>query len=200
MATEAEIRSINRYNKANTVCVNIRLNKKTDADIINKLDNVPSKMGYIKDLIRKDINSTSETEDVSIANVLKILHDAGLDSQMANTVMAILLNSDPTTITKSTVHKYGVVAEHFLQCNIKIIVTEDTYMDFLNTVQHIMPYLKWIDGHNVTDWCPYGCFDYFYMWVESNKEGIPVLRADGFYEVEMEDFLDSSKYIWWQSL
>jgi hypothetical protein len=37
------------------------------------------------------------------------------------------------------------------------------------------------------------------MWVEL-KDGVPILREDGFYEVEMEDFLDPSKYIWWQSL
>lgn len=189
MATEAERKSINRYNKANTVCVNIRLNKKTDADIINKLDTVPSKMGYIKDLIRKDMNSTSETEDVSIANALNIPNDAGLDSQKADTE-----------------HEYDAVTEHFLQCklflrcNLKIIVAEDTYTDYLNTLQHVMPNLKWIDGHNVTDWCPYGSFDYFCIWVESNKEGLPVLRSDGFYEVGMKRFLDPTKYIWWKNL
>jgi hypothetical protein len=32
-----------------------RLNNKTDADIIEKLESVPSRLGYIKELIRKDI-------------------------------------------------------------------------------------------------------------------------------------------------
>lgn len=37
------------------VCV--RLSYNTDADIIKKLDEVDSKMGYIKELIRKDIQT-----------------------------------------------------------------------------------------------------------------------------------------------
>ena len=35
--------------------VHLRLNKNTDADIITKLETVGSKMGYIKALIRADI-------------------------------------------------------------------------------------------------------------------------------------------------
>lgn len=55
MATESKIRANNKFNKANTKVVGLRLNLKTDADIIQKLDEVDSKMGYIKRLIRKDI-------------------------------------------------------------------------------------------------------------------------------------------------
>jgi len=44
-----------RYNKAHTVNVNIRLMKNTEQDIIAKLDSVPNKAGYIKGLIRADI-------------------------------------------------------------------------------------------------------------------------------------------------
>lgn len=53
--TEAQLRSINKFNKKNTKTVCLRLNFNTDADIIRKLDEVDSKMGYIKELIRKDI-------------------------------------------------------------------------------------------------------------------------------------------------
>lgn len=45
-----------KYDKANTVDVRIKLNKKNDEDIINKLDSVDNKQGYIKGLIRTDIN------------------------------------------------------------------------------------------------------------------------------------------------
>lgn len=55
MATKAKIRANNKYNQANTILVPIRLNKKTDADIIDKLQSVDNKAGYIKALIRKDI-------------------------------------------------------------------------------------------------------------------------------------------------
>ena len=45
----------NEYNKKKTTTTLIRLNLETDADIIQKLSEVDSKMGYIKRLIREDI-------------------------------------------------------------------------------------------------------------------------------------------------
>lgn len=60
MKTKAEIRASNKYNKEKTISVQLRLNKITDADIIAKLATVPSKMGYIKELIRKDIQRANE--------------------------------------------------------------------------------------------------------------------------------------------
>lgn len=57
MATEAQIRANNKFNKANTKMISLRLNYNTDADIIKKLDEVDSKMGYIKELIRKDLQT-----------------------------------------------------------------------------------------------------------------------------------------------
>lgn len=44
-----------KYDKENTVSVRLKLNKRTDADILEKLDGVSSKQGYIKTLIRKDM-------------------------------------------------------------------------------------------------------------------------------------------------
>ena len=52
----AKIKANNKFNKANTRMVSLRLNYKTDADIISKLDSVESKLGYITSLIRKDLN------------------------------------------------------------------------------------------------------------------------------------------------
>lgn len=43
-----------RYDKENTVRVRLKLNKKTDADIIRRLEEVGNKQGYIKQLIRED--------------------------------------------------------------------------------------------------------------------------------------------------
>lgn len=45
-----------RYKAKNIKQVKIELNIKTDADIIEKLDNVTNKQGYIKQLIRDDIS------------------------------------------------------------------------------------------------------------------------------------------------
>lgn len=44
-----------RYHKAHTKLLTIRLVETTEQDIIQRLDNVPSKAGYIKGLIRADI-------------------------------------------------------------------------------------------------------------------------------------------------
>ena len=49
-----------RYNKQNTVSIAIRLMKNTEQDIIQKLDSVPNKAGYIKSLIRSDIAKEKE--------------------------------------------------------------------------------------------------------------------------------------------
>ncbi len=44
-----------RYHKAHTKLFNIRLVTTTEQDIIQKLESVENKSGYIKDLIRADI-------------------------------------------------------------------------------------------------------------------------------------------------
>lgn len=54
MASKAQIKASNKYNKENTLTVCLRLNKETDKDIIEILDKVDSKQGYIKELIRLD--------------------------------------------------------------------------------------------------------------------------------------------------
>ena len=54
-SSDAHIRANSKYNKANTKSVALRFNLRTDNDILERLGKVPSKMGYIKDLIRKDI-------------------------------------------------------------------------------------------------------------------------------------------------
>lgn len=46
-----------RYNKLNTTSVLVRLNKKTDQDVIEHLAEVGNKQGYIKALIRKDMQA-----------------------------------------------------------------------------------------------------------------------------------------------
>ena len=56
MATsEAQKRAGAKYDASNTIQYHLKLNKTTDKDIINKLDQVDSKQTYIKELIRKDI-------------------------------------------------------------------------------------------------------------------------------------------------
>ena len=56
------IESINQYHKLNTRQINIRLHKKYDADIIDKLESMPAKATYIKQLIRDDIRLCGNME------------------------------------------------------------------------------------------------------------------------------------------
>lgn len=44
-----------KYDKTNTTQIRMKLNLKTDADILEKLESVGNKQGYIKTLIRADI-------------------------------------------------------------------------------------------------------------------------------------------------
>ena len=53
--SESKIRANNKYNKEHTKPVHIRLNIKTDADIIAHLAAKDNVAGYIKTLIRADM-------------------------------------------------------------------------------------------------------------------------------------------------
>ncbi len=54
-ASKAQLRAQAKYDKDNTVQINLKLNKKTDADIIARLAASDNRQGYIKELIRLDI-------------------------------------------------------------------------------------------------------------------------------------------------
>ena len=53
--SEALNRAREKYDAENTVQIKLKLNKKTDAEILAKLAEVDNKQGYIKKLILKDI-------------------------------------------------------------------------------------------------------------------------------------------------
>lgn len=59
MAKKESIASM-KYDSANTTRVYIKLNTKNDADIIEYLNNQSNKQGYIKELIRKDMERQKE--------------------------------------------------------------------------------------------------------------------------------------------
>lgn len=55
MATEAQLKAGYKYDKEHTRQIHMKLNLITDKDVLEKLDSVPSKQGYIKRLIRADL-------------------------------------------------------------------------------------------------------------------------------------------------
>lgn len=52
--TQAQKRATAKYDKANTKQISLKLNVKSDKDILLKLANVENVQGYIKNLIRCD--------------------------------------------------------------------------------------------------------------------------------------------------
>ena len=55
MATEAQKRASAKYDKANTKTYALKLNLKTDADIVEFLADKPNVQGYLKQIIRRQI-------------------------------------------------------------------------------------------------------------------------------------------------
>lgn len=55
MQTEAQKRAKEKYDEKTAVQIKLKLNKNTDADILEQLEKVGNKQGYIKELIRADI-------------------------------------------------------------------------------------------------------------------------------------------------
>lgn len=56
MATKAQSRASAKYDKAHTKGIYLKLNKETDADIIDYLKEVDNVQGLIKELIRRHIS------------------------------------------------------------------------------------------------------------------------------------------------
>lgn len=58
--SKAQIRSVQKYDKENTISFHWKLNKKTDEDVIRRLDEVQNKSAYLKKLVRADIKKNDE--------------------------------------------------------------------------------------------------------------------------------------------
>ena len=55
MATEAQKRAREKYNKETYKFTTFKLNKTTEADLIKHLEAQPNKQGYLRELIKKDL-------------------------------------------------------------------------------------------------------------------------------------------------
>ena len=55
MTTQAQMNAVRRYDDTHTKQITLKLNLETDKDILEKLEAVGNKQGYIKELIRKDL-------------------------------------------------------------------------------------------------------------------------------------------------
>ncbi len=59
MPSEAQKRASAKYERENITKMTFKFNKRTDADILEMLNRVPNRQGYLKDLIRQDIERRS---------------------------------------------------------------------------------------------------------------------------------------------
>ncbi len=53
--TNAQSRASAKYDETHTKQIKLKLNLETDKDILQKLEEVGNKQGYIKELIRRDL-------------------------------------------------------------------------------------------------------------------------------------------------
>lgn len=53
MASEAQKRATAKYDRENKVTITVKLNKKTEADLVAFMEGIDNKQGYIKSLIRE---------------------------------------------------------------------------------------------------------------------------------------------------
>lgn len=70
-----------KYNKENTTFIGLRFNNKSDWDIVSKLADVPSKLSYIRRLIRDDIRLTRWPVPESPAEAAKREREEALDAE-----------------------------------------------------------------------------------------------------------------------
>lgn len=57
MTTNAQRKAAADYDRSHTRQIALKLNLRTDADILARLDEVDNKQGYIKGLVRRDIEN-----------------------------------------------------------------------------------------------------------------------------------------------
>ena len=65
MQTEAMKKAKAKYDQANTKQITLKLNLNTDQDILDQLQRMENKQGYIKELIRKDLQERKQRNEIS---------------------------------------------------------------------------------------------------------------------------------------
>lgn len=61
--TKSQLEYIAKYDKQNTKMMSFKINMNTDADIYEKLMSLDNRQGYIKELIRADLQREKEERE-----------------------------------------------------------------------------------------------------------------------------------------
>ena len=72
-SSDARLKAVAKYDKANTKSMMLKFNLKTDADILEHLETVGNKQGFIKQLIRASIteNIIKNTKEIVEGNFIE---------------------------------------------------------------------------------------------------------------------------------
>lgn len=70
MTSKAQKEASKRYDAENTKQYKIKLNKRTDEDIMNQIKRLSTFQGYVKELIRKDMERHADGDDSVLGNFL----------------------------------------------------------------------------------------------------------------------------------
>lgn len=68
--------AVKKWRQENTVVFTMRLQRRTDADILEKLETVPSRQGYIKDAIRAAIAREKEDHIMEAKTIAETIRTA----------------------------------------------------------------------------------------------------------------------------
>ena len=127
MATsKAQIKATRKYQDANTRQIKFNLSLKYDQDVISRLDSVPNKQGYIKELIRADIARAGSEEKKGEETMKK----------------SELITKYADQIGEAMVRCYRAVLESDGEIQYKIYLWEDGEVQTLEGFQGDTAYLK----------------------------------------------------------
>ena len=90
--SKSQLKSIAKYDAANTRSFTIKMHNRYDADIIEKLSSVPNRQGYIKNLIRNDINPSSVPVPVSVSAMESIQEQAEKTGKSVYDILSCIIS------------------------------------------------------------------------------------------------------------
>lgn len=73
MVRESQLRASKKYNEKNCRVITMKLSKIYDKDVLDRLDSVDNRQGYVKALVRKDLSSKSIMTNDEIKS-LSVIH------------------------------------------------------------------------------------------------------------------------------
>lgn len=124
--TEAQRRSIDKWNATNTTRVVMNVNKNSQSDVLSQLDSVSSKQGYIISLIQNDLYRANHAR-VSLDGGKSFLNASDLMAQTEaleskRSALLAVVPESVVALFKADAPMYVIVAECLRTTDTDIIV------------------------------------------------------------------------------